>query len=1029
MCIFEKIKGEFELTDDSPSLPQIEQDELEVVKEKKISITKEEADISSLINTKQFSQVTARYYVGSNEEPVLGTYTLTELTDLINKAPKRKNKDQEIAILKGIYNGGISGAYCNESCPFIFFDIDVKKETKTKKGENKHLFDRKVNADLFDALSKIAVLTWRSNSQLGIAGIFYVPQIKALNNQDTKEHLLIGKAIGESLKKELNIECFDEAQFRFRQIRYLAHQKAERVLNLKPMAFKYKITEKVKETPQGNPVLKLKNHYPYPGSIEKQFNNQTSIVDALSDCGFKHVKGLRYKHPSTTSDSSGEVNLEQNKFFNFSTSFSKYSYFTPYFLYMFYMYNMNQRAFLKDLRSQGYENIPIKGATAKASDLLKSYSGPREEAIFRACFMLKSMSYQDKLGFVESHSHNQVEDELFYYYLGINNVIIEYDKKLSVDRYVVEQAAQIFDYLDHEKKVVLVADTGVGKTTAILESFKALRPKKRVLFLAPLTVIVDQLEQKYPDIPCLTGESIPDEHSRANIASVVVATYEQGTKHLRADDFDYVVIDEVHQLINSNNFKEDEITALTTKTKSMTTLGLTGTPSQLFSKMGYKLLRVTKKQSESLKIIKRVDNRSPFKIILQHQAEVSKKAIYRLNSKKTINNVYKRLIDSGQFKENEVLILMSERGIKKGEGYKSIANKSMFPGEVKVVLTTSIIDEGVSIDQDGFSDVVFIEKDYFPSPEPLKQFFARFRNHDPERKNYYYIKTPKDHEAKNYNITYEYQERSEQLSKEMKERGEVERLSNKDIANNDYLFYQDSTVNSFQLSNDINKEYFKSISREEYIYFLEENYNLTIETDYSYTYKKIDDSDVRKREREARHIIGHYWLNHKSEVNNAILAFSQDEIMLENGDFMDVEASDEVMDIVSNNLSAFRKMQERYLTLEELGATDIDTLLIDKRTELPYSTQIFNRHKALYVNLKTIKRPETKTDEINKAKMEAFIEDVRRLDSFQGKDLKSIWRKQKAVGGRYSSYNLLDLVLHLLNFSYNSKKSRYYNQG
>ena len=68
---------------------QIEQDGLEIVKEKKISITKEEADITSLINTKHFSRVTARYYVGSTEEPVLGTYTLTELADLINKAPIR----------------------------------------------------------------------------------------------------------------------------------------------------------------------------------------------------------------------------------------------------------------------------------------------------------------------------------------------------------------------------------------------------------------------------------------------------------------------------------------------------------------------------------------------------------------------------------------------------------------------------------------------------------------------------------------------------------------------------------------------------------------------------------------------------------------------------------------------------------------------------------------------------------------------------------------------------------------------------
>lgn len=1002
---------------------QILQKELVNRTTKQVIVTKEVSDISNLIETPYFSQVTPRYYEGSDEKPVLGTYSLKGLTELINNAPQKKKKENEIALLKGIYEGGTKGAYCSTRAPFIFFDVDVKKK------ENAHLFDAKLNSDVFEALQRIAVLAWRSNSGFGMAGILYVPQIVQFSAIESKDHLLVGKTIGESLKKEIGIESFDEAQFRFRQLRYVAHQDVKRQLNLKPMAFRYEIKEVLKTTALGRPIYEFKNNEAYPGSIEEQFNQNNNIEDILIKCGFKSVGNLRYKHPTTTSASSGVVNQTQNKFYNFSSSFSRFSHFTPYFLCMFYMYDMDQRAFLKDLRSQGYENIPSKDSATKASELLKSYSGPREEAIFKACFMLKSLPYQEKLGFVESHSHNEVEDELFYHYLSINNVTIEYDKELIVDNYVGEMAAEIFDYLDNQKKVVLIADTGVGKTTAILNYFKKLRPHKRLLFLAPLTIIVDQLERDHPNIPCLTGLSIPDDHSRANYTSIVIATYEQGTKHLKEDEFDYVIIDEIHQLINSNSFKSDELTALTSKTRGITTMGLTGTPSQLFSEMGYKFLKINKKQNKRLKIIQRTDNRSSFKIILQHNEEVTGKVIYRLNDKKTIDNVYNRLMGSGHFKEGEVLILMAKAEIKSGKGYKSIANYSQFPEEVKVVLTTSLIDEGVNIDQEGFSDVVFIERNPSPSPEPIKQFFARFRNYDPKRKYYYYIKPPRDHEAKNYNISYEYQERLEQLSMEIAVRSEIEQRSNKDMANNDYLFYQDSCVNGYQLSYDISQEYFKSISREEYIYFLEENYNLTIETDYSYTYKKIDDSDIKKRERKARQIVGHYWLNYRREVDYAILAITEDEFMLQNGDFLDEFVSDHVMNIVSDNLSAFKKIQERYFTLQKLGAKDIDSLLINKKTELPYVTQIFNRHKTLYLNLKTIERPETKTDELNKVKIEAFIEDVRRLDSFQAKDLRAIWKKQKAIGGRFSSYNLLDLVLHLLNFSYNSKKSRYYNQG
>ena len=78
--------------------------------------------------------------------------------------------------------------------------------------------------------------------------------------------------------------------------------------------------------------------------------------------------------------------------------------------------------------------------------------------------------------------------------------------------------------------------------------------------------------------------------------------------------------------------------------------------------------------------------------------------------------------------------------LKNSVDYNKIAYKAQFADQYRLILTTSLIDEGVSIKQNGFSDVVFIETNYNPRPEAIKQFFARFRNADNTRKNIAYLR-------------------------------------------------------------------------------------------------------------------------------------------------------------------------------------------------------------------------------------------------------------------------------------------------
>ena len=118
---------------------------------------------------------------------------------------------------------------------------------------------------------------------------------------------------------------------------------------------------------------------------------------------------------------------------------------------------------------------------------------------------------------------------------------------------------------------------------------------------------------------------------------------------------------------------------------------------------------------------------------------VNGKCIMRINSRSDADSLKTELVKLKRYKENEILILNSDTQIKEGKDFRQLTSQGSFEDKIKLIITTSVIDEGLSIRQNGFTDAVFIETDYKPMPEALKQFFARFRNEDINRKNYFII--------------------------------------------------------------------------------------------------------------------------------------------------------------------------------------------------------------------------------------------------------------------------------------------------
>ena len=147
-----------------------------------------------------------------------------------------------------------------------------------------------------------------------------------------------------------------------------------------------------------------------------------------------------------------------------------------------------------------------------------------------------------------------------------------------------------------------------------------------LLILVPLTVIVAQTKSEFPNIIGLTSNNEPNDHTKAKKAPIIIATYEEGYKHLKnPNTFSYVVIDEVHNLITANSYKREAIRNLTSLLGPYKVIGLTGTSSQIFTSIGYKLMHIKKEKLTPVDISLIIDNRNPLRIALKHLEKVKDK--------------------------------------------------------------------------------------------------------------------------------------------------------------------------------------------------------------------------------------------------------------------------------------------------------------------------------------------------------------------------------------------------------------------
>ena len=940
----------------------------------------------------------------------ISVHELASRLNLYQNQPLADDKIANSGILKGLYSDGFSGTDCTKSAPYLFYDIDVKNSTKPE--ENPHLLNVSNNRKIFEALTNISVLCWKSNSGNGIAGILYVPQIEQYTNDTRDRHLKIGKHItayiSDYLHKETGVASvrFDPAQSKFRQVRLVANQQnIKRTLNPKPFVFYYKSEVVVKKTPTGVTKYRYSDYRQPANSIFSQFNNDNRIVDLLLNAGFTvksdSGKETRVKHYSSESSSSGIIDKAANIYVNFSNSFESSGKvtFRPSDLVCKLEFDNDWKKFRQHLYTNGYQDLKItkqeiKRTSKSLSDELDKIADETKasEIIFKHCFELKLASNAVKSQFI---ADNCIRPELKKYFLTHLNFVdytIQYDSKLAIEEYVSEVLTEVLEYTDKHNRVILRADTGRGKTTAFIRNFHKHRPQERILILAPLTVIVDQYGKEYSESAVfLTGQSNGFDHEKAGTAKIVFSTYEQGVKHLEHHTFDYIIIDEVHQLLTANSYKADVIADLTVLINDTKTIGLTGTPSQIFTQLDFKLLSVDVAQPKLMVGEARISNKSVTNIVMTHLMRSPKgKVLIRVNSIDTCNAIIEELVKKNIYNENETYFLHSTKEKKESNLYKNLVYNRGFFEQYKIVFTTSMIDEGISIDQFGFTDVIFIETSYEPRPEPIKQFFARFRNHEPNRKNFLYLRQKNRDMATQFKPETMFADNLQKLIYESDQEDDAKDVltTYNNLFSNNRYYYNDATANKFYLAYAVTQVMFRQFNIEQLLDYLKNNYYLSFIVNESYEVDKLKTNEKEYKEK-IRQQVAKYWKDAHPQIKMVLLYHSQNVRIKKAIHKQQVSVDKDVETFAKEHLKHF---EEIFLKDKELRCLGVDNPLADllKREQEVLTLQSNDYYRkrvtVLRVN-KAIFNPETNADKKTAQQFIEFGQRCLKLGTFTHKQM------------------------------------------
>lgn len=319
------------------------------------------------------------------------------------------------------------------------------------------------------------------------------------------------------------------------------------------------------------------------------------------------------------------------------------------------------------------------------------------------------------------------------------NLTVMVDETIEIEKYIDERHERIKEIISDGLNYNIIAQMGLGKTYGIIRGLISYCKSANVMavFLTPLRINVLQIitETAFNEHLLAVYGDLRNHEIVNTIGErkIIIATYDS-LKRIEVvlgltKENTILVLDEYHNFLTQNNYRGEVLRyAFEATKKYKKIIRITGTPETILPKGDSKTIRFKLKSDKSM-------NKSKYCIVTFEQEGIEQLSKHIISEKENgiivvlINNIEQHkalkniLLQSGKFHETEIVSLSSDQ--RKGRFYDYLITNKKFNNSARVVITTSIISDGVNIINDNIGAVYSFEIYNFFL---IRQFLARFRN-------------------------------------------------------------------------------------------------------------------------------------------------------------------------------------------------------------------------------------------------------------------------------------------------------------
>lgn len=324
-------------------------------------------------------------------------------------------------------------------------------------------------------------------------------------------------------------------------------------------------------------------------------------------------------------------------------------------------------------------------------------------------------------------------------------------ENVSFKKYLPQSFAR--DLLTTEQRILVKSPTGSGKTYSFINASKELSQElakenfnRFYLFTTPTITLTEQIAESY-EVMAVKGQT-KDLYNKVKryIQSgnrVFSCTYDMALalseiiESIQKHCTFAVIVDEVHHLTSDYGYRKiaiDNLVTLEQKNNVRSYIALTGTPDAVLREPFDREIHVKTQYDKppcrmwgALRYEKQTEGEALLYQVMKQKAESNKKLLVFVQNKEMIKRLHKKLLNNGIAAK-----AITSDGKANNIAYKALVKESKFPENTQIVLATSVISDGLNINNDSdsaYECIVYTAKDSMLfDTDVIRQCANRFRN-------------------------------------------------------------------------------------------------------------------------------------------------------------------------------------------------------------------------------------------------------------------------------------------------------------